>query len=229
MKKQEATRLAQSLAPSIGALCALTPQQFENEVAKMFRFLKFRVEQTSYVNDSGRDAILYKDGKRYLVECKRYRKDNSVGRPEIQKFHSAIMVESDSKGIFITTSSYTLGAIQYVKEKNLPIRLVDGENLLRLMLQSRGGVQSDEYVSLCVNCGERVRHSLGSPRDEQCVNGHTVVPTLTVEDVLAGLGAYPRPSCVRCGTPMRLVNGRRGKFWGCSRYPQCRSTRRYPS
>ena len=33
--------------------------------------------------------------------------------------------------------------------------------------------------------------------------------------------------CDRCKSKMRLVNGRRGKFWGCSRYPECNFTRRY--
>ena len=31
--------------------------------------------------------------------------------------------------------------------------------------------------------------------------------------------------CARCGAPMRLINGRKGKFWGCTKYPECRQTR----
>ncbi|MEK7194258.1 MAG: AAA domain-containing protein [Patescibacteria group bacterium] len=31
--------------------------------------------------------------------------------------------------------------------------------------------------------------------------------------------------CPRCGSPMILRNGRRGKFYGCSRFPYCRGTR----
>jgi restriction system protein len=33
--------------------------------------------------------------------------------------------------------------------------------------------------------------------------------------------------CPRCSSPLRLVNSRRGKFIGCSGYPNCRYTRNY--
>lgn len=33
------------------------------------------------------------------------------------------------------------------------------------------------------------------------------------------------PSCPQCGSVMRRRSGRKGAFWGCSRYPSCRGTR----
>jgi hypothetical protein len=33
------------------------------------------------------------------------------------------------------------------------------------------------------------------------------------------------PPCPRCGSPMRERSGKRGPFWGCSTYPDCRGTR----
>lgn len=33
------------------------------------------------------------------------------------------------------------------------------------------------------------------------------------------------PPCPSCGAPMRLLQSRRGPFWGCSAYPTCRATR----
>lgn len=30
--------------------------------------------------------------------------------------------------------------------------------------------------------------------------------------------------CSECGAPMEIKNGYRGKFWGCTRFPQCRHT-----
>lgn len=35
------------------------------------------------------------------------------------------------------------------------------------------------------------------------------------------------PNCPRCSTPMVKRWGRRGGFWGCSRYPKCTGTRNY--
>jgi Topoisomerase DNA binding C4 zinc finger len=33
------------------------------------------------------------------------------------------------------------------------------------------------------------------------------------------------PHCPRCSAPMKLRSGRYGQFWGCTRYPRCKSTR----
>ena len=33
------------------------------------------------------------------------------------------------------------------------------------------------------------------------------------------------PTCPLCGAAMRLRNGKRGQFWGCTAYPTCRGTR----
>jgi hypothetical protein len=33
--------------------------------------------------------------------------------------------------------------------------------------------------------------------------------------------------CPRCGSPMVLRSGRRGAFYGCSRFPRCRGSRNY--
>jgi DNA-binding helix-hairpin-helix protein with protein kinase domain len=34
------------------------------------------------------------------------------------------------------------------------------------------------------------------------------------------------PTCPLCGSPMRRRSGRYGQFWGCSRYPGCKGTRK---
>ena len=34
----------------------------------------------------------------------------------------------------------------------------------------------------------------------------------------------PPPACPKCGAVMALRNGIKGKFWSCTRYPDCRST-----
>lgn len=35
------------------------------------------------------------------------------------------------------------------------------------------------------------------------------------------------PDCPYCSKPMKQKHGSRGKFWGCSRFPNCRGTRPY--
>jgi len=39
--------------------------------------------------------------------------------------------------------------------------------------------------------------------------------------------ADSQPTCPRCGAGMVLRSGKRGQFYGCSRFPRCRATRDY--
>ena len=39
-------------------------------------------------------------------------------------------------------------------------------------------------------------------------------------------GASVTPACDACGAPTVARIGRSGKFWGCSRFPECRATKR---
>lgn len=225
LRLQEASRLAQSLIPSVDELRKLSPSAFEDEIARMFERLGYTVMQTPYSNDHGRDAILHKNGEKFLLECKRYREGGACGRPELQKFHSAIVSDRARRGFFITTGRFSKGAREFAK--TVPIDLVDGSQLLKFMYDSKcDASQDDVYESMCAECGDLVQHRLRNPREEKCRYRHPVRPTLTIEDVLT-TSSYSIPNCAKCGVPMRLVRGKNGSFWGCSGYPKCRSSRPY--
>lgn len=92
-------------------------------------------------NDGGIDGLINEDRlglDRIYVQAKRWQ--NSVGRPEIQNFVGALAGHHASKGIFITTSEFSAGAREYVK--NLPQRviLIDGQRLAELMMEHNIGV-----------------------------------------------------------------------------------------
>jgi restriction system protein len=72
------------------------------------------------------------------VQAKRW--ENPVGRPEIQKFAGALLGQQAKKGIFITTSSYTKDALNYVKNLDSKIILIDGGQLAELMVENNVGV-----------------------------------------------------------------------------------------
>jgi restriction system protein len=63
-----------------------------------------------------------------------------VGRPEIQKFAGALQGHRAKKGIFITTSSFTNDAEEYVSRIDNKIVLIDGESLAQLMIDHSVGV-----------------------------------------------------------------------------------------
>lgn len=224
MSLQEALRLSQILAPTLDQLRSISPYQFENVIAQMFERLGFTVEQTPYSNDYGRDAIMIRNDEKYLLECKRYQEGGSSGRPELQKFHSAIISDNAKAGFFVTTGAFTKAAIEFASTQS--ITLVDGELLQKYLYKSLPKTTDDSYQTVCIVCGETASHSLNKPCTVNCPNGHPVEPSLTIDQVFGASHEVP-PKCTQCGKTMRLVRGRRGPFWGCSQYPQCRSIQQY--
>lgn len=91
--------------------------------------------------DGGIDGIIKEDrlGLDVIyIQAKKW--EGVVGRPEIQKFAGALLGQQARKGIFITTSSFTGEARQYVKNINSTIILIDGEQLAEFMIDFNVGV-----------------------------------------------------------------------------------------
>jgi restriction system protein len=224
LRNTERLRLAKSLVPSIEELRLLSWQQFEDQVARMFERMGYSVEQTPYVKDHGRDAILRKNGAKFLLECKRYAEDGVSGRRDLQILHSNMITDGAVSGFFVTAGGFTKDAIEFAKGRL--IELIDGHQLVRMMFDSKPASHDDTYRSMCRHCGKVVLHRLRMPRLERCSYGHDVGPTLDVATVLTTSDAAP--TC-KCGAPMRLVHWNKKRFWGCTRYPQCRYTRSWRS
>ena len=72
------------------------------------------------------------------IQAKRW--EGSVGRPEIQKFVGALQGHRAKKGIFITTSSFTKDAEEYISRIDTKIVLIDGDFLAHLMIDHNIGV-----------------------------------------------------------------------------------------
>lgn len=93
------------------------------------------------VGDEGIDGIIDEDKlglDTIYIQAKKW--DNVVGRPEIQKFVGALMGKRSKKGIFITTSSFSAEAINYVSSIDAKIVLIDGKRLAELMIDYDVGV-----------------------------------------------------------------------------------------
>lgn len=91
--------------------------------------------------DGGIDGIIKEDklGLDVIyVQAKRW--ENTVGRPDIQKFAGALQGQRATKGVFITTSNYSREATEYAAVVPIKIILVSGENLARLMIDHNVGV-----------------------------------------------------------------------------------------
>jgi restriction system protein len=91
--------------------------------------------------DEGIDGIINEDrlGLDVIyIQAKRW--DNVVGRPEIQKFAGALQGQRAKKGIFITTSDFSQGVIDYVARIDSKIILINGNRLTELMIEHNVGV-----------------------------------------------------------------------------------------
>jgi HJR/Mrr/RecB family endonuclease len=225
VEQQERERLHLSVLPSLAELRELSPQRFEDEIARMFERLGYTVEQTPYSNDHGRDAIMHRAGDKFLLECKKYAEQSVSGREDLQKFHSAVVTDGAKLGYFVTTGAISQGAKTFAASAAVPLEIIGSDELLRLMFKSKANPSADDtYDTACRTCGKIVRHSLRAPTPLQCSMGHIVQPTIYIDQLLGKSSDRP-PACAKCGVPMRLVKGKTGEFWGCSRYPTCRSSR----
>ena len=86
--------------------------------------------------DGGIDGIIKEDRlglDAVFIQAKRW--EGTVGRPEIQKFAGALQGQKASKGVFITTSSFTREAIEYAQIIATRIILIDGEQLATYLVE----------------------------------------------------------------------------------------------
>ena len=100
--------------------------------------------------DGGIDGIIKEDRlglDAVYLQAKRW-DENPVGRPEIQKFVGALQGQRARKGIFITTSSFSQPAQDYVGRIESKIVLIDGETLAQLMIDYGIGVTTTASYEL---------------------------------------------------------------------------------
>jgi restriction system protein len=91
--------------------------------------------------DDGIDGIIKEDrlGLDVIyVQAKRWQ--GTVGRPQIQAFAGSLEGHRARKGVFITTSSFTQEAKEYVTRIEKKIVLIDGKSLAQLMIDYDVGV-----------------------------------------------------------------------------------------
>lgn len=94
--------------------------------------------------DGGVDGVIDQDPlglDQIYVQAKRYGEGNSVGREAIQAFVGALHGKGATKGIFITTSTFTSGAKEYASVVPSRPILIDGARLVKLMIKYRVGIQ----------------------------------------------------------------------------------------
>ncbi len=111
---------------------------------------------------------------------------------------------------FLSNVHETVGAFQ-----NGSIRQCPKCEEIRKLEDFRDPALISGYGRICNKCKEIKRVEI------KPTAGVTEKPKTTSATYGAG-----RTICPKCGSRMTLRNGRYGRFWGCSRFPYCRGTRR---
>ena len=105
---------------------------------------------TRYSGDGGIDGIFKEDRlglDSIYLQAKRYT-DKAVGRPEIQSFAGALDLHKARKGVFITTSSFSREAQEYVGLIEKRIVLIDGARLAAPMIEYGVGVTTRQTLTI---------------------------------------------------------------------------------
>lgn len=93
--------------------------------------------------DEGIDGVIKEDRlglETIYLQAKRW--EAAVGRPEIQKFVGALHGQRAKKGVFITTSRFSKEALDYVGQIDPKVVLIDGADLVQLMIDHDVGVST---------------------------------------------------------------------------------------
>lgn len=115
-------RLARELAERalvIERYQAMEPDAFEHEVAQLCeRDGCLDVQVVGGANDLGADVVATApDGRRVVIQCKRYGADNKVGSQDVQRFGGTCYAVHDAHvAAVVTTSEFTGPAADYADQ-----------------------------------------------------------------------------------------------------------------
>ncbi|WP_275910079.1 restriction endonuclease [Aeromonas sp. 2MA4] len=149
--------LNSSLADELlGEVLALSPRFFEQLVVDLMVAMGYggsdlaAGQTTRYSSDGGIDGIIKEDKlglDSIYLQAKRYT-DKTVGRPELQAFAGALDLHRARKGVFITSSTFSKDARDYVELIEKRIVLIDGARLTALMIEYGVGVTTRQVLTI---------------------------------------------------------------------------------
>ena len=134
-----------------------TPTFFENLVIDLLMKMGYggidgKGIVTKKSGDGGIDGIITQDElglESIYIQAKRWDRSTSVSRPEIQKFAGALLGEGATKGVCISTASFSKGAVEYAKTvPHAKIILIDGMKLAKFMIKHDLGVSTSNVIRI---------------------------------------------------------------------------------
>ncbi len=131
---------------------AMTPARFEKLIVDLMLGLGYGGTSGSgrtlgRTGDEGVDGVINQDKlglEKIYLQAKRW-DTRTVGRVELQAFVGALNGQGATKGVFITSSTFSQEARDYAaRTMNFKISLIDGLELARLMIENDLGVALEQ-------------------------------------------------------------------------------------
>ncbi|MCS6987675.1 MAG: restriction endonuclease [Sphingomonadaceae bacterium] len=156
MISQGLARIEEGLVQEIlDRLKGAHPKRFEAIVIDLLKSMGYGVDedsflQTPYVGDDGIDGIIREDKlglDLIYIQAKRYT-EGSVGQPSVQQFVGSMEGHNASRGVFVTTATFSEKARNFVRTINKRVILIDGPRLARLCLDHGVGTRTTRTITL---------------------------------------------------------------------------------
>lgn len=186
---------------TLDSLAAGGWRQFEQLVGEAFRRQGYQVEETGLGGaDGGIDLILRKNGRRTLVQCKQWKRQQ-VGVSTVREMAGLLAHHRADAVKIVCVGKYTPDAEAFARGK--PIDLIGGERLLEIIRAVQSAPAAAPFVAAAA------------------VPPHAPQPLRSSSEESA-------PACPLCGAQMvQRANRTTGEhFWGCRQFPKCRGVRK---
>lgn len=135
--------------------------QFEKYLGYLFQAQGYKTQVTKAAGDYGADLLLQMDGKKIVVQAKRYSKN--VGIKAVQEAQAAIAHYGASEAWVVTNSDYTAAAYDLAKSNR--VRLINREALIEMILAVNPGTAPAPKAviaatpvneMICPSCGNKM-------------------------------------------------------------------------
>lgn len=132
-------------------LSHITPREFEEFVAEVFKRHGFSVELTKQTRDGGRDIIAIRSDLcgdvKYIIECKRY--TSKIGVDLVRNLHGVQDLEGANKSVLVTTSTFSSDAkklAQSTENIKWGLSLRDFDDILKWAKELK--TMNNQYASI---------------------------------------------------------------------------------
>lgn len=136
-------------------------RQFEHYLGFLFQSQGYKVKVTRAAGDYGADLVIEKEGKKIVVQAKRYSKN--VGIEAVQQAQASIAHYKAQEAWVVSNSDYTDAARNLASSNS--VRLINREMLISMILQMNPGAVPDPKAIMkdmqpkevkCDRCGNQM-------------------------------------------------------------------------